>query len=219
MRDFFAADRADRPGTHGKWRASSPFGVRGARGFVFGAAFFALARPARADRFFEPQRRNLGDALVDGGLVLGELGVGGVTLEILYPGFWATWSPARVGANFADPLGRADLGFRLDRDGPFFNSVAHTVGWSLQAMFLMERGHGWLATLVITQASSLFWEFVVEGGRGPPSGRDLGTNLAWSLIGICIALVAERGEQVAAHSWLGRIVRWLNPFHALDRLL
>lgn len=97
-------------------------------------------------------------------------------------GSWST-----IAANFRDPVGRAVEGYRLDRDPFLTNYVAHPVSWALVGYYFRSRGHGFWGSLAMSQAHSVFWEYVIEGSYHEPSGKDLITNFAGSLLGIGLA--------------------------------
>lgn len=78
-------------------------------------------------------------------------------------------------ANFRRPVRRALQG--TDEDSFLTNYVAHPVTWGGIALYLKRQGYSDLGALGLSQAHSVFWEYVVEGSYTTPSGRDMVTNL------------------------------------------
>lgn len=83
-------------------------------------------------------------------------------------------SLAHVLDNFRHPIQRA-LDSR-DDDSFLTNYVAHPLTWGGIALYLKSEGYSDLGALALSQAHSVYWEYVVEGSYTLPSGRDMVTN-------------------------------------------
>lgn len=98
------------------------------------------------------------------------------------PHFLEHFSLARVQRNLTDPVGR--LGVTKDDDGFFHNYVSHPVVWGGLGLVLRNRGYGRWGALAMTQAHSVWWEYVVEGAWKPPSKVDVLTNFVSPVVTI-----------------------------------
>lgn len=98
------------------------------------------------------------------------------------PHFLDHFSLDRVRRNLSDPVRR--LGVTEDDDGFFHNYVSHPVVWGGLGIVLRERGYGPWGALAMTQAHSVWWEYIVEGAWKPPSRVDMITNLASPVVTI-----------------------------------
>lgn len=87
----------------------------------------------------------------------------------------------RVRRNLTDPIGRLDP---ADDDHFLHNFVSHPVAWGGLGVVLRERGYGKWAALGVTQAHSVWWEYVVEGSWKPPSRVDVVVNLVAPAVAI-----------------------------------
>jgi hypothetical protein len=132
--------------------------------------------PAEAfAREASPPRPGRGPNLLhDGGLLLG-----GTTAYALardkHRGFiLAKGSVDNVLANFRHPVRRALAG--SDEDSFLTNYVAHPLTWGGIALYLKHQGYSDHGAFALSQAHSVFWEYVVEGSYTTPSGRDMVTN-------------------------------------------
>lgn len=102
-----------------------------------------------------------------------------------------------VRKNLGNPVGR--LGSREDDDGFFHNYVSHPLVWGGLGIVLRERGYGPWGALAVTQAHSVWWEYVVEGVWKPPSRVDMLTNLVSPVVTIFVLhpLAEELGDDGA----------------------
>ena len=89
----------------------------------------------------------------------------------------------RLGSNLNIPKSLKD-GWRADDNMFIVNYVGHPLEWFLLANYLKASGASNKEALIISQATSLTWEFVMEGNYVPPSPKDLVTNALGSLAGI-----------------------------------
>lgn len=89
-------------------------------------------------------------------------------------GMFRRGSFANVLENFKHPVRRA-LDSR-DDDSFLTNYVAHPLTWGGIALYLKSEGYSDIGALALTQAHSVYWEYVIEGSYVLPSGRDMVTN-------------------------------------------
>lgn len=89
-------------------------------------------------------------------------------------GMFRRGSFANVLENFKHPIRRA-LDSR-DNDSFLTNYVAHPLTWGGIALYLKSEGYSDLGALALSQAHSVYWEYVIEGSYVLPSGRDMVTN-------------------------------------------
>lgn len=75
-------------------------------------------------------------------------------------------------------------GWRADDNMFIINYVGHPLEWFLLANYLKASGASNKEALLISQATSLTWEFVMEGNYVSPSPKDLASNALGSLAGI-----------------------------------
>lgn len=121
-------------------------------------------------------------AVVYGATVLYGVAYADVRNRVIERGSWSN-----IAANFRDPIGRAIQGARNDDDPFETNYIAHPVSWGLVGWWFRSRGHSFWGSLAMSQGHSIFWEYVIEGSYAKPSGKDLITNFASSLLGIALA--------------------------------
>lgn len=104
----------------------------------------------------------------------------------------ASW--ANIGNNFTDPIGRAIEGAGRDHDSFLTNYVSHPLSWGLVGYYLRSQGHSFWSSFAMSQAHSVFWEYIVEGSYAYPSGKDLITNVGGALLGIALAEWVHGGD-------------------------
>lgn len=112
--------------------------------------------------------------LRDGGLLLGGTTAFALARDKHRGSILEGGSIDNVLANFRHPVRRAFEG--NDEDSFLTNYVAHPLTWGGVALYLKYRGYSDHGAFALSQAHSVFWEYVVEGSYTTPSGRDMVTN-------------------------------------------
>lgn len=171
--------------------------VRTRAGLLFVTGFVLTAASSEASGQYRHSRADTGsapspaDTASDGPPVATDALVLG-TGTVAY-GMVASWLCDRclenptfenVRKNLGDPIGR--LGTREDDDGFFHNYVSHPLVWGGLGIVLRERGYGPWGALAVTQAHSVWWEYLVEGVWKPPSRVDMITNFVSPVVTIFV---------------------------------
>lgn len=112
--------------------------------------------------------------LRDGGLLLGGTTAYAMARDKHRGRILGHGSVDNVLANFRRPVGRARAG--SDEDSFLTNYVSHPLTWGSIALYLKHQGYSDHGAFALSQAHSVFWEYVVEGSYTTPSGRDMVTN-------------------------------------------
>lgn len=129
-----------------------------------------------------PDTGSTGPPLATDALLLGGGTVAfGLAAPWIRPHLLEHFSLDRVRRNLEDPIGRLDA---ADGDDFFHNYVSHPLVWGGLGVVLRERGYGPWAAFGMTQAHSVWWEYVVEGAWKPPSRVDVITNFVSPAVSI-----------------------------------
>ncbi|MFH0702298.1 MAG: DUF3943 domain-containing protein [bacterium] len=120
----------------------------------------------------------------------------------------------RLSDNFTNPWKSAKQGWKADDNEWTINYVGHPLEWFILANYLKASGATNKEAIIISQLTSLTWEFVIEGNYVAPSPKDLVTNTLGSLAGVYLYNVILNKPSNATYTKLSSI----SKKHGIDIL-